>query len=117
MTINECYEAMGSKYEAVLARLGNEALVRRFALKFLQDPTFDQLKEKLQEGDGKEAFRAAHTLKGVCLNLGFIPLGEASSELTEALREKNDCSGCEELMERVSAEYERVITALQQLLH
>ena len=88
MTVKECYEQMGSDYEGVLERLGSEAIVKRFALKFLQDPSFAQLKESLAKNDGEEAFRAAHTLKGVCLNLGFDELFEVSAELTEKLRER-----------------------------
>ena len=46
MTVKECYEQMGSDYEGVLERLGSEAIVKRFALKFLQDPSFAQFKRK-----------------------------------------------------------------------
>ena len=94
MTVKECYEQMGSDYEGVLGRLGSEAIVKRFALKFLQDPSFAQLKESLAKNDGEEAFRAAHTLKGVCLNLGFDELFEVSAELTEKLRERKLRSLC-----------------------
>jgi len=34
----------------------------------------------------KEAFRAAHTLKGVCQNLGFTNLYQPTCDLTEVLR-------------------------------
>ena len=46
MTVKECYEQMGSDYESVLGRMGSEAMIKRFALKFLQDPSFNNLKEK-----------------------------------------------------------------------
>ena len=36
------------------------------------------LEQALKEGNVKEAFRAAHTLKGVCQNLGFTNQGAAS---------------------------------------
>ena len=88
MTVKECYEQMGSDYESVLGRMGSEAMIKRFALKFLQDPSFNNLKENLEKNDGEEAFRAAHTLKGVCLNLGFDELYEVSAEITEKLRGK-----------------------------
>ena len=45
MTVKECYEQMGSDYEGVLGRMGSEAMIKRFALKFLQDPSFNNLKE------------------------------------------------------------------------
>ena len=35
------------------------------------------------------AFRAAHTLKGVCMNLGFDHLYKLSFEITESLRTGN----------------------------
>ena len=114
MTVKECYEQMGSDYEGVLGRLGSEAIVKRFALKFLQDPSFAQLKESLAKNDGEEAFRAAHTLKGVCLNLGFDELFEVSAELTEKLRER-ETAGSEELFQKVSQKYQKTVTAIQGL--
>ena len=48
MTMQECYEAIGGKYEAVLGRLHSEALIRRFALKFLEDQSYLQLKQALE---------------------------------------------------------------------
>mgnify|MGYP002603774177 CR=1 FL=1 len=114
MTVKECYEQMGSDYEGVLERLGSEAIVKRFALKFLQDPSFAQLKESLAKNDGEEAFRAAHTLKGVCLNLGFDELFEVSAELTEKLRER-ETAGSEELFQKVSEKYQKTVMAIQGL--
>lgn len=114
MTVKECYEQMGSDYEGVLGRLGSEAIVKRFALKFLQDPSFAQLKESLAKNDGEEAFRAAHTLKGVCLNLGFDELFEVSAELTEKLRERKT-AGSEELFQKVSQKYQKTVMAIQGL--
>lgn len=40
----------------------------------------------MSEKDYGEAFRMAHTLKGICLNLIFDRLSKSLSELTEALR-------------------------------
>ena len=71
MTVKECYEQMGADYEGVLGRLRSEGLIKKFAKKFLDDGSFQSLKDNLAQGNGEEAFRAAHTLKGVCQNLGF----------------------------------------------
>ena len=86
MTIRECYEKTGSDYESILKRFGSEAMIQRFALKFLKDGSFSDLKNALEAKDGERAFRAAHTLKGVCINLGFDRLYNVSAELTEKLR-------------------------------
>ena len=37
MTVRECYEKIGSDFDKVLGRMGSEALVKRFAVKFLED--------------------------------------------------------------------------------
>lgn len=37
MSLKECYDKMGADYEDVLSRLRSEVLVRKFALKFLDD--------------------------------------------------------------------------------
>ena len=49
MTMQECYEAIGGNYEDVLGRLHSEALIRRFALKFLEDQSYIQLKQALEK--------------------------------------------------------------------
>lgn len=115
MTIRECYETVGSDFDDVLGRLGSENLIRRFAVRFLDDKTFQELEESMKTADGETAFRAAHTLKGVCLNLGFTALGKVSSELTEALRGPKKTDGCEPLFANVETEYNKLVSALQAL--
>ena len=88
MTMRECYEAIGGNYEDVLGRLNSEALIRKFTLKFLEDQSYLQLKQALKDKNYEDAFRSAHTLKGVCQNLSFDRLYEVSHELTELLRDR-----------------------------
>lgn len=95
MTIEECYKNVGADYADVIRRLGSEETARYFALKFLNDGTFSQLESALNAGDGETAFRAAHTLKGIALNLGFDSLYKADFDLTEKLRGRST-DGCEE---------------------
>jgi HPt (histidine-containing phosphotransfer) domain-containing protein len=83
MTIKECYEQLGQNYEEVLDRLGSEVILKKFVIKFLDDPSFQMLEDGLKEKNADQAFRAAHTIKGICLNLGFDKLYQASSDLTE----------------------------------
>ena len=114
MTVRECYEKIGSDFDKVLGRMGSEALVKRFAVKFLEDKSFEELTESLKEKDGEDAFRAAHTLKGVCANLGLDRLYEADSELTEKLRGRQT-EGSEELYQKVAEVYETTVTVLKEL--
>lgn len=87
MTLKEFYETIGENYEDVFSRFGDEAFLKRFVIKFLDDPCFSDLKTALSRRDTEAAFRAAHTLKGICLNLGFQDLYKESAAVTERLRE------------------------------
>ena len=105
MTMRECYEAIGGNYEDVLGRLHSEALIRRFTLKFLEDQSYIQLKQALENKNYEDAFRGAHTLKGVCQNLSFDRLYEVSNELTELLRDRTgEQPGIPEAMENTVRE-------------
>ena len=86
MTIQECYKEMGGDFEGVQKRFGGAAMVKKFAIKFLSDSSFQDLEDGLKEKDAEKAFCAAHTLKGICLNLGFDAFYEVSAALTEKLR-------------------------------
>lgn len=75
MDIRACYDAMGADYEEVFGRFHSEKLIIKFAGKFLDDPSYASLCSTLAAKDYPEAFRAAHTLKGVSrisVSLRFI---------------------------------------------
>lgn len=114
MTVKEAYESVESNYDNVLKRLGSEGMIKRFAIKFLDDPTFQDLKSALDAGDGESAFRAAHTMKGICLNLGFDKLYEVSAALTEQLRGR-EIAGSEAMYEKVAEQYNRLTAALKKI--
>ena len=112
MNIKECYDSIGADFEDVLGRLGSEKLIERFALKFLDDDSYNNLKEALAEKNAENAFRAAHTLKGVCLNLGLKNLYTVSSDLTEKLRGRS-LDGADELFDKVREQYDITVNALK----
>ena len=112
MTIKECYEAMGADYQNVLNRFPNETFIKKFVLKFLDDTSYVNLKEALATGNVEEAFRAAHTLKGVCLNLGFDNLYKASSAITEIFR-AGELAEAEEAFEEVEKQYNITVNAIK----
>ena len=86
MTLREFYEVTGGDYGDVMGRFVTEERVLRFVRKFPADGSFAALKSSLADGNAQEAFRAAHTIKGVCQNLSFSRLSDSSARLTEALR-------------------------------
>ncbi len=114
MTVKEFYTAIGGDYEGVCARLYSEQLVKKFLLKFLDDGSFNALEASLKEGNDEEAFRAAHTIKGVCQNLGLDNLYSPAYALTEALRGGKK-EGADELFLKVKAEYENTVSNLKNL--
>ena len=112
MTLQECYAAMGADYDEVMGRLRSERLVQKFVLKFPADGSFALLESSLAQGDIQEAFRAAHTIKGMCQNLSFTKLAQSSSELTEALRDGVKKPEAEGLLAQVQADYHETTDAI-----
>lgn len=112
MTLQECYASFGGDYEGLVSRVMGETYAEMFAMKFLKDGSFATLVEAMEKEDYESAFRAAHTLKGVCANLGIAKLQEVASALTEQLRaggKPTDMS----LLDRTKEEYQKAADALK----
>ncbi len=113
MTVKECYDAMGADYEDVMRRLRTDERVKKFLLKILDDKTFQLLNQSMEEKNMDEAFRAAHTLKGVCQNLSLTRLYGSSNQLSEQLRENREYSQkVEELVAQVKEDYDITIASI-----
>lgn len=112
MTLKECYAALGGNYDAVLGRLPGEKFVQKFVLKFLSDGSYDLLIRSVEEQNWEEAFRAAHTIKGMCQNLDFTRLYESSAQLSEALR-GGVTPEAPALLERVKEDYRQTVEAIR----
>lgn len=112
MTLQACYAAMDGDYKDVLGRLRSERLVQRFVLKFLADGSYDLLCRSMEQNNVEEAFRAAHTMKGVCQNLSFTRLADSSSQMTELLR-GGDLQAAAALLPTVRDDYQRTVGAIR----
>ena len=115
MTIQECYRALGGNFSEVSRRLPSLSLIEKFAVKFLDDKSYEELCSKMEVGNRPEAFRAAHTLKGVCANFGFDCLLASAEALTEVLRPEVGTIPAEAvpLMEDVKRDYEMTVSAIR----
>ncbi len=111
MDLKSCYLRLGGDYDEVLGRLHKESLVEKFLFKFLDDGSFRLLEESFANGNHEEAFRAAHTLKGVCQNLSFTQLYRSSNEMTEFLRGGTGLDA-PELLAQVTADYRQTVDAI-----
>ena len=107
MDLRTCYEQLGGSYDDVLGRIPSERLVDKFLRKFLADESFSGLCSAMTSGSRSEAFLMAHTLKGVCANLGFTRLFRSASALTELLRPEADAipAGADALLNAVREDY------------
>ena len=114
MTLQECYAALGGDYDEVIGRLRSERMVQKFALKFLNDGSYELLCQSMEQKNYEEAFRAAHTIKGVCQNLSFSKLYESSSQLSEALR-SGWTPEADDLLLQVRRDYQLTTDALKEL--
>ena len=107
MTV-EALKNFGANTEEGLSRcMNNEAFYLRMVGMGLGDPNFDRLKTAVEAGDAKEAFEAAHALKGVMGNLSLTPLYVPLSELTEQLRGKEEIGDVKELLDEVLTQIEK----------
>jgi len=86
MNVRECYEIMNGDYEDVKRRFLSDTRIRKFALLFLGDNSMEELREAMERRNREKGFQAAHTLKGICLNLGFAGLFVPVNRITEMLR-------------------------------
>ena len=116
MTVQRFYEAVGGDHTEILRRLGSEERIRRFLAKLPEEASFPLLCESLAAGRYGEAFRAAHSLKGICMNLGLGALTQSSSRLTEALRDGPPTEDIAPLLEQVRQDHAQAVAAIRRLL-
>lgn len=114
MTLARFYESLGGSLPAVLARIPSEAMVRKFARMYAGDTSCDELVRAVERSDWAAAFLAAHTLKGVAQNLGFVTLACAADALTEHLRGASPLTQ-PALLEAVKTSHAQVLFALEEL--
>ncbi|MGN0982853.1 MAG: Hpt domain-containing protein [Candidatus Limivicinus sp.] len=118
MTIQECYQRLDGNFANVETRLHSVGLITKFITKFLNDGSFSELCQAMQNGQREEAFRAAHTLKGVCANLGFTRLGASAGQLTELLRAESNGvpEGAALVFNEVNNDYALTVNAIRAYL-
>jgi HPt (histidine-containing phosphotransfer) domain-containing protein len=93
---------------------GNNEMFEKFLRRFPADPHFAELETHLEAQDIDQAFRCAHTLKGVVGNLSFTEYFEAVSCLSALLHERKLEEACI-TMALVRSAHTKVIDVLQDL--
>ena len=101
----EALKQYGADTEEGLKRcINNEAFYLKMVNMGLDDANFDRLQRAVAAGDAREAFEAAHTLKGIAGNLALTPLYTPVCELTELLRGKDEIGDVAALMDEITAQ-------------
>lgn len=114
MNLKECYEKMGGNYNDVMSRLQNELLIRTIVKKVLSDNSYQLLQEGMENNDVRLAFKGAHRLKGICMNLSFKQLSDDVSKLTEILR-TGTFENTSDLYKKVSKVYKESVAIIKEL--
>ena len=112
MNLEECYLAAGADYEDVIYRFKSKERVDRFLKMFLNDKSFDRLCSAMAEEQYADAFRAVHTMKGICMNLSLTALHHSCVALTENLRSGSADGDTQNLFQKVMEEYGRTDAAI-----
>ena len=117
MSFEELLVQIGVDGPATVARLGGmETILRKFILKFPQDPTFPALAHAYDCRDLEALERHVHTLKGLTANLGIEPLRQLAAAYLTVLRQG---ASAEDLVDRqrgLTQEYRRVVKAISRFL-
>ena len=116
----EDLKELGVDVDGAVARfVGKKDLYIKFLVKFLQDTSFDGLRDSIEKQEYPQAFEYAHSLKGVCGNLNLSPLTEQVSELTEILRNKEtlteeDQKKLQDILPEMVRNYDQIIQILKE---
>lgn len=116
MTVKECYGEMGGNYDEVFGRLRTDERIAKFLRRVADDKSMELLETSIASGNAEEAFRAAHTLKGICMNLALTKMSASASAATEALRGKAEIApNVAALVATLKADYELTIRCINAL--
>lgn len=117
MTVQEFYTAIGSDYNEIMGRLGNEDRIRRFLKKMLETGDMAALKEAWARQDAAQIFSYSHRLKGNAQNLSLNWFIEMTSALTEAFRNgpAQNMDAATEMYKALCEEYDSLSLYINQI--
>ncbi len=102
---------------AIKRFMGKEDLYLKFLAKYQNDESAANIEKYLAEKNVEEAFKSAHTLKGVAGNLGLDPIAKYASEMVELLRGKDQLEEIDaDQLSSVSGELQAVHRSLLTIL-
>lgn len=92
---------------------GKKDVYEELLYSFPEDTNYSKMVSALEEGNAKEAFAAAHSLKGVTANLSMNRMYEALIPLVEELR-KGALPETDDLLSPVADSYQEILQAIME---
>lgn len=114
MDFGQLLKEIGVDEKVTLERFGGmNDLLKKFILKFPEDPTYGRLVDVIENGVLEDVEREVHTLKGLTANLGISGLNKICSECLDYLRSRKTAL-LPELYLRIQEEYDRVVELINE---
>lgn len=97
-TLLEKLEDMGAEVEDTLERLmGDEELYMEYLTQFPENQSIIDLRHSVDAGDCEQAMKDVHTLKGMAMNLGLLPLIDVCMDMLLDFRAGNQEAAMEQI--------------------
>jgi len=94
----EKLENMGAEVGDTLKRLaGDEELYIKYLRELPDNKNIVELRRAVDDGDCERAMREVHTLKGIALNLGLLPLMDVCMDMLLDFRSGDNESALEQI--------------------
>lgn len=107
-------EDMGAEVEDTLERLmDDEELYLEYLEQLPENENILELRDAVDAGDCSKAEKEVHTLKGIALNLGLLPLADVCMDMLMDLREGRKEEGLG-LINEVEEEFNRWANAIKE---
>ncbi|MBO5712427.1 MAG: Hpt domain-containing protein [Acholeplasmatales bacterium] len=89
MDVKDIYSKINGDYNKVLDIFKSDALIERFLKKFILSNELNLLYSSIKDKNHDEAYRYAHTFKGMAMSLYLTDLINVSQELVDLYKSKN----------------------------
>lgn len=118
MTLKEASYLLNINLNESVARFaGNENIYTKYLKKFLDDDSMSGFEYAFLKKDTEQIESSAHTIKGVCANLGLYSLSDLAAKIVNLLRngEEDRIFTDETLISDFRKEYSRICTVISQI--
>ena len=102
--------------DALFNVMGDREFYQELLRRFLKDPSVDELKMAVSNGDLSAAIQASHEIKGTTATLGLLPLNQEISNFLDAIRNEDvDAIRLQEMYSNVGKQFYTCRTILEKI--